>query len=237
MPGSLLKASARKLIFENSPKLLFISLVYVVLITVVSWLAFRLPGSISMDDINSRLLSGEIPSIWMIYTNFRPIGVFLALILLLLQPVLDVGFISYCIKINRDQGTEIRDLFNGFLFFLKVLSIFFITSVFIFLWSLLFIIPGIVASYRYRQAYYILLDDPGKSALQCITESSLMMYGNKLDLLIIDISFIGWYLLDLAVFLLTPFPFTIPIVSLWLSPYLGLTRVAFYEDRLAKIAF
>ena len=236
MPGSLLKAGARNFIFKNSPKLLFISFVYAVLVTAVSTLSFRLPGSLSMDDINTRLLSGEIPNLGMIYTDFRLTGAIIALVLLLLQPVLNVGFMSYCLRINRSQDTEFKDLFNGFLFFTKVLSIFFITSVLIFLWSLLLIIPGIVASYRYRQAYYILLDDPGKSALQCIFESKLMMHGNKLDLLTIDISFIGWYILDLIIVILVPLPFTIPVVTIWLYPYLGLTRAAFYEDRLENIA-
>jgi len=236
MSGSELKAGARKLIIENSPRLLFISLIYVVLFTIVSWLSFRLPGSINIQDINSRLAAGEIPGLGIIYTNFRPIGVLLAFLLLLLQPVLDVGFISYCLKINRNKTTEFKDLFNGFQFFFKVIAVFFITAVFIFLWSLLFIIPGIVAGYRYRQAFYILLDDPGKDAMQCISESKLMMHGKKLELLIIDLSFFGWYVLDYAIVLFTPLPFVIPLVSIWLSPYVGLTRVAFYENQIANIA-
>jgi len=236
MQGSVLKAGARRLIFENSPKLIFISLIYVVLMTALSWFTLRAPGSINLQHIYERLGSGEIPRLGIIYTDFRTLGVFFAILLLLFQPVIDVGFISYCIKINRLQNTEFLDLFNGFIFFFKIVSIFLITTIFIFLWSLLLIIPGIVASYRYRLAYYILLDDPKKGALQCISESKLMMYGGKLDLLTIDISFIGWYLLDIAVVLLNPFPFPLPIVSLWLSPYQGLTRAAFYEDRLKNIA-
>ena len=236
MSGTLLKAGARKLIFKNSPKLLLISLIYVVFITVISWLTLRLPGTINLQDIYARLLSGEIPGIGIIYTGFRPIGVLLALFLYFLRPILDVGFISYCMKIDRSAKTDFNDLFNGFLFFIKVISIFLITTIFIFLWSLLLIIPGIVASYRYRLAYYILLDDPQKSALQCISESKLMMYGSKIDLLIIDISFIGWYILEFAVSTLIPLPFAVPIVSVWRSPYIGLTRVAFYEDRLENVA-
>jgi len=236
MPGSVLKAGARKLIFENLPRLLYISLAYVVLATVISWLSFRLPGNINMQDINSRLASGELPGPGIIYTNFRPIGVFLALLLFMLQPVLEVGFISFCIKTNRKKSTEFKDLFNGFLFFGKVISIFLITTLFIFLWSMLLIIPGIVASYRYRLAYYILLDDPGKGALQCISESKLLMNGMKLELLVIDLSFLGWYVLDFAIFVLIPLSFTIPVISIWLSPYVGLTRAAFYEHRVANIA-
>jgi len=222
--------------FENAPKLFFISLLYVVLVTLVAWLSLRLPGSIRANDILNRLSSGEIPSLAIIYTNFRPIGVFLALILSLLQPVLDAGYMSFCLKINRKQDTEYKDIFNGFLFILKIIFIFIITSVLILLWSLLFIIPGIVAIYKYRLAYYILLDDPQKGALQCITESKQMMSGHKLDLFLIELSFFGWFVLDLAIVLLTPLPFPVPIVSLWLSPYMGLTRAAFYENRVTGVA-
>jgi len=236
MPGAFFKAGARSLIFSNSPRLIFISLVYVVFGTVISWLSLRLPGSLSLEDIYGRLLSGEVPGLGIIYTDFRVIGVFLALLLLLFLPLLDIGFISYCLKIVRDQSADFKDLFNGFLFFIKVISIFLITSVLIFLWSLLLIIPGIVASYRYRMAYYILLDDPGKGAFQCVHESKLMMHGSKVDLLTIDISFIGWFLLDFVISVFTPFPFPFPIISVWLSPYLGLTRAAFYEERLANVA-
>jgi uncharacterized membrane protein len=233
---SILKADARNLIFKNAPRLLLISLVFVVLTTAVSWLSFRLPGNINMQDINSRLASGELPGFGIIFTDFRPTGVFLALLLLLLQPVLDVGFMSFCIKTNRLQNTEYKDLFNGFLFFIKIVSIFIITVFFIFLWSLLLFIPGIVASYRYRLAYYILLDDPNKGAMQCINESKLLMHGHKSDLFLLDLSFFGWYMLDFIVILLTPLPFAAPIVSIWLAPYIGLCRAAFYDDNVENIA-
>jgi len=237
MPGSLLKYGARRLIFDNSPRLLLISLVYVVMVTVVSWLTFRLPGQINQQDILGRLSSGEVPNLLIIYTNFRPLGAFLACLLYLIQPALSFGFISFCVKTNRSQSTEYKDLFNGFQFYAKVLLIFLVTTIYIFLWSLLLIIPGIVASYRYRMAYYILLDDPRKGVFQCIEESRALMHGSKVDLLTIDLSFIGWFVLDFFVSaLILPLPFPFPIVSVWLSPYLGLTRAAFYEDKIASAA-
>jgi len=236
MPGSVLKAGARKLIFDNFPRILLISLIYIVLTTVLYRLSAGLSGNINIQDINSRLASGELPGFGIIFTNFRPFGFILALLLLLLQPVLDVGFISYCMKTNRKHNTEIKDLFNGFLFVIKIISIYFITAIYVFLWSLLLIVPGIIAMYKYRQAFYILLDDPQKSAMQCISESKLMMFGNKVDLMIIDLSFIGWYFLDLGLLLLFPSPFMIPVISIWIAPYAGLTRAAFYDDRIRTIA-
>jgi len=236
MPGSILKAGARKLIFENVPKLLYISLVYVVFNTIISWLSYRLPGIVSLDDIYSRLLDGEPPGLHIIYTGFKPFGALLALLIFLLRPVLNIGFISYCLRITRAQSAGFKNLLIGFLFFFKVIRLFLLMTVFILFWSIFLIIPGIVASYRYRLSYYILLDDPGKSALQCIYESKLIMHGAKLDLLIIDISFLGWYVLDMAILMLNPFPFALPIVSIWLSPYAGLTRAAFYENRIENAA-
>jgi uncharacterized membrane protein len=236
MPDSQLKAGARKLIFENAPKLFYISLIYVFIAATISSLSFRLPGTLAdQSELGNRIMSGDISGFDMIYTTFRPIGAILAILLYLLQPVIDAGFMSYCMRINRKQDGEYKDVFNGFIYFTKVIAIFFISSVLIFLWSLLFIFPGIVAHYKYRQAYYILLDEPKKSALQCISESKLLMHGKKLDLFILDLSFLGWFLLDIIVVMLIPLPFTIPIVSIWLSPYIGLTRAAFYENQLTTV--
>ena len=236
MSGSALKVGARKLIFENAPRIFYISMLYIALTTLLSWLMFSLPGNINMQDINSRLAAGEVPSLAIIFTNFRLIGVFLALLLLLLHPLLDFGFLSYCMKMSRSRETEYKDLFNGFIFFTKILSIFVITALLTFLWGLLLIIPGIVAGYRYRLAYYILFDDPKKGALQCIAESKAIMHGRKLDLLTIDLSFLGWYALDFLVVVLIPLPVALPLISIWISPYVGLTRAAFYENQVENIA-
>jgi len=236
MSGSALKAGARKLIFINSPRLLVLSIAYVFFVTIVSEFSFRLPFGVIIQNFTNQLAAGVMPGFEMLYTEIRLTGFILALLLSFLRPVLDVGFFSFCLKTNRSEDTEFKDLFNGFIFFTKVISIYFITAVLVFLWSMLFIFPGIVAGYRYRQAYYILLDDPRKGALQCITESKLMMHGKKLDLLILDLSFLGWYLIDFIVIFLIPLPFSVPLVSIWLSPYAGLTRAAFYENQVASVA-
>jgi len=232
----LLKSNSRKLILENAPKIFFVSVLYIVISTVISTLAYRLPGTVSMEDINNRLLSGELPGFNMIYTDFRPAGALLALLLYLLQPIIDVGFIRYCVSIKRAQGGDYQYLFDGFQLFIKIVQIQIISAFFVLLWSMLFLFPGLAAIYRYRQAYYILLDDPQKGALQCITESKQMMYGRKLDLFILDFSFIGWYILDFIIVILIPVPFAVPVISVWLSPYVGLTRAAFYDELVAGVA-
>ena len=236
MSGVKLKTGARRLMFDNAPKLFLVSIVFIIIVAVFSELQFRLPGTLATYDlILERLRLGEIPNMAALYSRFRPPGAALAFVLLLLKPVVEAGYISYCMKITRGQPGEFRDIMNGFQHFTKVLSIAIISAVFIALWSLLFFFPGIVASYRYRQAYYILLDDPDKSAMQCIRESKWIMAGNKVDLFLVDLSFIGWVILDFLVVLLIPTPFSVPIVSIWMTPYMGLTHAAFYERLLSRM--
>ncbi|MCL2079712.1 MAG: DUF975 family protein [Oscillospiraceae bacterium] len=236
MLGSHLKANARKLMLDNAPRIYFVTALYVILLAVLSYLRFRLPGDIDLDAMYTRLSLGELPSLSIIYVNFRQFGVFLALLLFIFTPVLEIGYMGYCLKIKRKQQTQFKDIFNGFLYFFKVIKLFLLIVVFILLWGLLLIIPGIVAAYRYRLAYYIFLDDSSKSALSCIRESSAMMFGSKVDLLIIDLSFIGWYILDVIITFLNPLPIGIPIVTLWLTPYMTLTRAGFYEHKIGSLA-
>ncbi len=90
-----------------------------------------------------------------------------------------------------------------------------------FLWSLLFIIPGIVKSYSYAMTPYILLDRPELSATDAIKESEKMMNGHKMDLFILDLSFIGWILLSML---------TCGVLVLYVEPYMMATKSAFYLE-------
>ena len=238
MPDLGLKVGARRLMIENAPKIFFVSIVYILIASVMSELEIRLPGTSAAYDLYlDRFFAGEFPSPMFFYSNLRSSGMALAAVLLLLEPVISVGYLRYCMNIARGKGGDYRDIFDGFLFFTKVVLIRIIITILIFLWSLLLLFPAIPAYYRYRQAYYILLDAPEKSALQCIRESKRIMDGNKLNLFLLDLSFIGWAILDLMVIVLFQFiiPFTLPIISIWLTPYLGVTRAAFYDRVIETI--
>jgi uncharacterized membrane protein len=221
MTSSFLKANARELIRVNMPKLIIVGIVYIIAITIVSTIQSRL--SMPAGHFNDLML-GNI-TIEQYFDSISTFGIFLATILGLMLPTITIGYDYYCIKITRKLEGDYKDLQIGFSMFIKVISISFLSSLFIMLWALLFIAPGIAAYYRYRQAYYILLDDPTKSAMDCIRESKLLMNGKKLDLFLIDISFLGWVMLSVTVQLITIFP----IVSIWLTPYYGLTLAAYYN--------
>lgn len=236
MPGPELKAGARKLMADNAPKLFVISAILVLVETVMSELQFRLPGTSDAYTLFlDKLLAGEQPSLELFYTGLRPVGVALAALLWLISPVIEAGYMSYCLKVTRGAKGGYKDILDGFLFFGKIILISILSWVFILLWSLLLIFPGVIAAYRYRQAYYILLDDPKKGALQCIMESKRLMAGNKLDMFLLDLSFLGWVLLDYAVILIIPLPFSVPLVSVFLTPYMGLTRAGYYNTLINKL--
>ena len=97
----------------------------------------------------------------------------------------------------------------------------FLTCLFIFLWNLLFIIPGIVKSFSYSMTPFILEEHPELGANEAIDHSRAMMKGHKFDLFWLILSFIGWGFLCL---------FTFGIGYLWLIPYMNTSISAFYED-------
>ena len=139
-------------------------------------------------------------------------------------PMLYAQKYAFLAQAREGRGIDLNDLFRGFRDdFGGTLLISLLSGLFIFLWSLLLVVPGIVAAYRYRQALYLLLDHPERSAWQCLRESSALMSGHKWELFVLDLSFLGWAMLS-AMF--AP-------VSIWLDPYRAITNAGFYNRLIA----
>lgn len=147
----------------------------------------------------------------------------LVVALRIMSYMVSVGFVIFALHISRDEKAEFGNLFDGFGLFFRVLWLGILEGLLICLWSLLLIVPGIVAAYRYRQALYLLLDHPERSAWQCLRESSALMSGHKWELFVLDLSFLGWAMLS-AMF--AP-------VSIWLDPYRAITNAGFYNRLIA----
>lgn len=94
-------------------------------------------------------------------------------------------------------------------------------AVYIFCWSLLLFIPGIIKHYSYAMTEFIILDNPELDADSTIHKSRMMMKGHKWDLFCLDLSFIGWFFLCIL---------TLGIGLLWLEPYVKTAHAAFYDD-------
>jgi uncharacterized membrane protein len=122
-------------------------------------------------------------------------------------------------RLINGQQLSLRILAEGFENFLSTFVLFLVVTVKIFLWSLLLVVPGIIASFRYSQAFYILQEDPSKGALAVIRESSEMMKGHKTDYFICMLSFIGWSILVAL---------TLGLAGLYVWPYYHTTFANFY---------
>ena len=133
-----------------------------------------------------------------------------------------VGFCNYFLVIAQEGEARLEGLFLGFRRFWKSFAVYFLYSLFIILWALLFIIPGIIASFSYAMAFFIVADDADCGPLEAIKRSKEMMKGNRWKFFCLHWRFFGWSLL--AVF------FTFGIGFLWLVPYMQTSFAKFYED-------
>lgn len=125
--------------------------------------------------------------------------------------------------VKKDKKPEIDDLMVGFKDdnFLRGLVGYLEYVIFTFLWSLLFIIPGIIKSIAYSQMFYIMAEDPDIEAGDAMKKSMKLMKGHKMDYFLLQLSFIPWYLLCLLTF---------GILYIWVAPYVAATNAAFYKE-------
>ena len=87
-----------------------------------------------------------------------PAGVFANILVLLISVILDVGFTIYCLGIAHGREMPVTSLFDGFSIVGRIIGLTVVQFVFIFLWSCLLVVPGIIAAYRYRFAYYNMIE-------------------------------------------------------------------------------
>lgn len=144
-----------------------------------------------------------------------------AILGLILAGPLSFGLYAYFLRTLRGQRPELSVIFSGFQQFVPTLVLYLLTMIFVFLWSLLLVIPGIIAALRYSMAYYILHDFPGMSGFEALSHSKEMMRGHKGRLFLLYLSFIGWALLCIPTF---------GIGYLWLAPYMQTSMAAFYDQ-------
>lgn len=114
---------------------------------------------------------------------------------LILKGPLQLGFSIFMLTFFRSRKIDNTLLFEGFSNFGRALLLLVLMIVKITLWTLLFFVPGIIAAFRYSQAFYVLADNPDMSARQCIKESCRIMTGNKGRYFYLLLTFIGWYIL------------------------------------------
>ena len=148
-----------------------------------------------------------------------------AVAVLLLSGPLMLGFTMVCLAVSRRQGASLSKLFEGFSRFGDSLVLFLFMDIFIFLWSLLLVIPGIIKMYSYSMSWFVLHDRPDLTGNEARKRSMYLMRGHKWRLFCLDFSFLGWYLLSAL---------TLGILAFWVTPYHMTARAEFYQELLAE---
>ena len=138
---------------------------------------------------------------------------------IILLPVLNFSYVLMTMKMVRNEKLEVGDAFSGFNFFGKALWLTILISFFTYLWSLLFVVPGIIKSYAYSMAPYILAENPNMTAREALNESKRITDGYKGDLFVLQLSFLGWDLLA---------GLTMGLLYIWLAPYKNATQGNYY---------
>ncbi len=124
-----------------------------------------------------------------------------------------------------NNNSNLSTLFSRFGIFLKAFGLVLFMGLFVFLWSLLLVVPGIIAAYRYYMAPYLMAQHPEMGIREAVNESKRLMSGHKGRLFCLQLSFIGWALLA---------SLTFGIGYLWLIPYVQTSMAAFYLDRTGQ---
>jgi uncharacterized membrane protein len=221
-PNKVLRSCAREQLRGIWKKMAFISFVYLLIL-----FPFNASGI-----LNAIFEDSPAFSFWEIYSS---------IVLMILRGPFTLGFAGLYLSRIRGEAFSIKNLFDGFLKFGKSLVLGLLTTIFIFLWSLLFIIPGIIKRLSYSMAFYILHDNPDMKPLQALEKSEQMMDGYKGKYFALKLSFAGWLLGIAAVaggIMFLPFAWVslaggmlaVGIGLCWLWPYMDMTLALFYEN-------
>lgn len=175
--------------------------------------------------INTFRLSHTLNLSMNMNTNFivKIISNIILLLLFIISPAIGYSVSKLFLCITRKKEIHIEEFFkdiSNLTIIGKILWLSTVQMLFLIGWYLLLIVPGIIKMISYSMSYYILADNPEMTALEAITESKRIMKGHKLDYFILELSFIGWYLLV---------GITFGIAYIYVGPYHKATVTNFYE--------
>ena len=170
------------------------------------------PGEVDLEILTLLLL---------IFGTALLIGLVIGIAFHLFGGIIELGYCSFRLELLDKGISGFEKLFSYFKYWKVAVLSRFLIGLYTFLWSLLFIIPGIVAAYSYAMTPFILAENPELSASEAMRRSKEMMDGNKWRLFCLGVSFVGWSFLC---------SLTFGIGYLWLNPYTHISIAAFYRD-------
>lgn len=150
-----------------------------------------------------------------------------AVLVFVLDGPLRYGLDYQALSVARGEPASVNDILVAKDRFADVFLAYLINSILIMLWSLLFIIPGIIQAYSYSMTFHLMRDNPKLKPDEARRESDRLMEGHKWELFCLHFSFIGWILLC---------SMTAGILALWVVPYMQCATAEFYETLIPSRA-
>ncbi|MBQ7432327.1 MAG: DUF975 family protein [Lachnospiraceae bacterium] len=160
-----------------------------------------------------------LEQVWHVFLMILPFLAVYTIIVFLVGGMIQLGYCQYCVKLSLGVDGGVSELFAHKGIIWKAFGLQWFTFLKVFLWSLLLVIPGIIAAYRYAMAPYLMAEYPDMGISEAIERSKELMDGHKMDLFLLHLSFIGWAFLCI---------FTLGIGLLWLNPYMNVSEAEFY---------
>ena len=175
------------------------------------------------DNLSSSLEipAGVINILGTFLITFGIIVILTCIVLCCIGSIVEVGYSQFNIDIIDAKEPKIKTLFSFFKHWGVAIVSALLRTLYVILWTLLFIIPGIIAAYSYSMTPYILAENPEMSANDAISRSKELMKGHKWKLFCLELSFIGWNILCIL---------TLGILVLWVEPYKHAAKAAFYRS-------
>lgn len=170
--------------------------------------------------IISGLLSSMISYLFGENSENLGVSISASMISTILTLPLSFGCVAYLMAFLRGKPYDLKLVFSYYKKVGPIFAVWFLVSLFSTLWTLLLIIPGIIASISYSMTTFIFLDGE-ENALECIRKSKKMMYGYKADYFMFLLSFAGWFFLGIL---------SLGLLFIWIVPYLNVANLMYYEE-------
>ena len=178
-------------------------------------------------DVNVSDEMLEILGIFLIiFGVIMVVAIIMSFVYMIIGGAVGIGYSNFNLDIVDGRKAKIGTIFNSFDQWKTGFVARLLCAIYTALWSMLFLIPGIIASYSYSMVHFVMAENPEMSANEAIRESKRLMQGNKWRFFCLQLSFLGWELL--AIF------FTAGIGLLWVVPYQQAAYAAFYRDICPK---
>lgn len=216
-----LKREAKEIVRGAHVSAYLFTFLYLIIVTVLNLISTYLDGTalsymefyfpdVPVPEFLSRVV--QLPG---------TVVLFVSVLVWLLLTVLAAGCNLYHLGIRRGEEMGYTTLFDGFSFVGKVILLQLVMTLFITLWTMLFVIPGLIASYRYRFAMYNLCENPEMGVMEALAMSCSQTQGYKMDLFVLDLSFLGWNMLGVL---------TLGVANVWITPYYMQAELGYFQQ-------